>query len=278
MKNRTFQLNGKLLLLEKPIVMGILNVTPDSFYTLPVTEKSTPLTIRAEQMLADGASILDIGGVSTRPNSRLISMEEEWSRIESPLKAIRKKMPDALISVDTFRAEIARRAAAEGANIINDISAGTMDTEMLSTVGRLKLPYIAMHMQGTPQTMQQHPHYDHVVRDIMDYFIKKTAEIQAAGISDVILDPGFGFGKTLQQNYQLLNGLEAFQLLEKPLLVGISRKSMIYKLLQITASEALNATTALNMLALQKGADILRVHDVKEAMECIRLSEYTKNT
>lgn len=278
MKRRTLQFNGKLFVLEKPVVMGILNATPDSFYTLPSADKNHSLVAQAEQMIEDGATLLDIGGMSTRPNSKLISIEEEWNRIEAPLKAIRKKLPEAILSIDTFRAEIARRAALEGANIINDISAGSMDEKMLATVGQLNLPYIAMHMQGTPQTMQNNPQYNHVVRDIVDYFIKKTAEIQAAGITDIILDPGFGFGKTLQQNYQLLNGFDTLQLLDKPLLAGISRKSMIYKLLQVSPKEALNATTALHMIALQKGADILRVHDVKEAIECIQLWEYTKNT
>lgn len=257
--------------------MGILNASPDSFYTLPDGSNGRSLTLLAENMLEEGASILDIGGMSTRPGANLLTTEEEWNRIKGPLKEIRRIFPEAILSIDTFRSDIARRAVDAGANMINDISAGELDGQMLATVAGLKVPYIAMHMQGTPQTMQENPHYNIVTQEILDYFILKTKQMEDAGIKDIIIDPGFGFGKTIAQNYQLLNELDTFSILEKPVLAGISRKSMIYKLLGIQPAEALNATTALNMIALQKGADILRVHDVKEAMQCIQLFQYAKN-
>lgn len=256
--------------------MGILNATPDSFYNQGKGSSPEALLKAAEKMVHEGAFILDIGAMSTRPGAEMISVEEEWQRLEKGIRLIRKAFPKMVLSVDTFRAEIAKRAATEGIDMINDISAGEMDADMLKTVAGLNLPYIAMHMQGRPQTMQIEPRYDDVVREIVDYFIQKTAAIEQAGIKDVIIDPGFGFGKTTAQNYQLLMALNQFQILDKPILVGLSRKSMIYKVLGNTAAEALNATTALNMLALQNGADILRVHDVKEAMECVRLWEYAK--
>lgn len=276
MKNKTLNLNGRLISLEQPVVMGILNATPDSFYNQGQGSSAEALLATAEKMIGEGAMMLDIGAVSTRPGAKMISVDEEWQRLDKAIRLIRKNCPDAVLSVDTFRAEIARRAAAEGIDMINDISAGDMDADMLETVAGLNLPYIAMHMQGRPETMQKRPQYHDVVQDIIDYFIQKMAIIEQAGIKDVIIDPGFGFGKTIAQNYQLLMALNQFGILDKPILAGLSRKSMIYKVLGHTASEALNATTALNMLALLNGADILRVHDVKEAIECVRLWEYAK--
>lgn len=277
MKNKTININGRILRFEKPIVMGILNATPDSFYSLPESGKTKTLIDLADSMVTEGAAILDIGGMSTKPGADLLSLEAEWERISEPIKNIRRIFPEVILSVDTFRAEIARRSAVEGIDLVNDISAGELDNQMLPAIATLKIPYIAMHIQGTPQTMQNTPSYEHVTRDILDFFIQKTEQLESLGIKDIIIDPGFGFGKTIAQNYQLLNELNAFSILDKPLLAGLSRKSMIYKLLHIQPSEALNATTALNMMALQNGADILRVHDVKEAMECIRLYEYAKN-
>jgi len=276
MKNITLNLNGRLISLEQPVVMGILNATPDSFYNQGLASSPYALLATAGKMVDEGAFMLDIGAISTRPGAEMITVEEEWQRLKKAIRIIRKAFPQTVLSVDTFRSEIARRAAAEGIDIINDISAGDMDAGMLKTVADLNLPYIAMHMQGRPDTMQIEPRYDDVVREITDYFIQKTAVIEQAGIKDVIIDPGFGFGKTTVQNYQLLMALNEFRILDKPILAGLSRKSMIYKVLGNTAAEALNATTALNMLALQNGADILRVHDVKEAMECVRLWEYAK--
>lgn len=277
MKQKTLNLNGRVFYLEKPIVMGILNATTDSFYTLPDAGKTTTLINLADRMLKEGASILDIGGMSTKPGAKSLSLEEEWERIEEPILKIRKIFPEAILSVDTFRGAIAERATNEGINLINDISAGEMDAQMLPVVAALKIPYIAMHIQGTPQTMQNNPQYENVTRNIFDFFIHKIEQLTTLGIKDIIIDPGFGFGKTMEQNYQLLKELNTFSILDKPLLAGLSRKSMIYKQLNIQPSEALNATTALNMIALQNGADILRVHDVKEAMECIQLYLYTKS-
>lgn len=256
--------------------MGILNATPDSFYNQGAGSSPEALLKAAEKMVHEGAFILDIGAMSTRPGAEMITVEDEWQRLERAIRLIRKTFPKMVLSVDTFRAEIAKRAAAEGIDMINDISAGDMDADMLKTVAGLNLPYIAMHMQGRPETMQIEPRYDDVVREIVDYFIQKTAAIEQTGIKDVIIDPGFGFGKTTTQNYQLLMALNQLSILDKPILAGLSRKSMIYKVLGNTAAKALNATTALNMLALQNGADILRVHDVKEAVECVRLWEYAK--
>lgn len=276
MKNKTLNLNGRLIYLDQPVVMGILNATPDSFYNQGQNSQPEALLKTANKMVSEGASMLDIGALSSRPGAKMISVEEEWQRLAKAVQLIRKAFPKIIFSVDTFRAEIAKRAAMEGIDLINDISAGDMDKDMLKTVAALNLPYIAMHMQGRPQTMQIQPQYTNVVREIIDYFIQKITAIGQAGIKDVIIDPGFGFGKTIAQNYQLLTALHQFSILDKPILAGLSRKSMIYKVLGNTPEEALNATTALNMLALQNGADILRVHDVKEAVACVQLWEYAK--
>jgi dihydropteroate synthase len=269
----TLNCKGKLLTIEKPIVMGIINSTPDSFF-----EGSRQGTIdaalqKAEQMLEEGATILDIGGQSTRPGSEQISVEEELSRTVPIIHAISKQFREAFISIDTYHSKVAKETVEAGANMVNDISGGTLDEAMLQTVGQLQVPYICMHMKGTPATMQQQAVYENVTKEVLDFFIHQTEKCRLAGINDVVVDLGFGFAKTITHNFQLLRGLSVFKMLEKPLLVGISRKSTIYRTLGISANEALNGTTVLNTLAVQNGASILRVHDVKEAMECIKLVE-----
>ena len=269
--------NGKLMDLSEPQVMGILNVTPDSFYAGSRGVTNGYILDRCQQILDEGASIIDIGAYSSRPNAQHISDEEEMSRLRTGLELIRKHYPEAIVSVDTFRADIARMCVEEyGVAIINDISAGNMDEQMFSTIARLGVPYIIMHMKGTPQNMQENPHYDHFLKEIFYYFSEKVQKLRDLGAKDIIIDPGFGFGKTIEHNYELLNHLEEFHLFELPILVGISRKSMIYKLLGTTPEEALNGTTALNTIALTKGAHILRVHDVKEAVETVRIVEKMK--
>lgn len=267
----TLNCKGKLLLINKPIVMGVINVTPDSFYNNSRQNTIEKAVQKAEQMLQEGATILDIGGQSTQPNSKPITIQEEINRTIPVIENILKKNPEAIISIDTYNAEVANIAVQNGASIINDISAGDMDKNMLSTVAALKVPFIAMHIQGTPQTMQQNPQYENVTNDIFNYFIKKIEQCRLAGINDVIIDVGFGFGKTIQHNMQLLKELHVFTMLHKAILLGVSRKSTIYKTLGITPEEALNGTTVLNTIGLLNGATILRVHDVKEAMECIQL-------
>ena len=280
MEHRTplfINVNGKLMDLSEPQVMGILNVTPDSFYAGSRAETERDITQRIHQIVNEGASIIDIGAYSSRPNAQHISAEEEMSRLRTGLELIRKHHPEAIVSVDTFRADIARMCVEEyGVAIINDISAGNMDEQMFPTIARLGVPYIIMHMKGTPQNMQENPHYDHFLKEIFYYFSEKVQKLRDLGAKDIIIDPGFGFGKTIEHNYELMNHLEEFHLFELPILVGISRKSMIYKLLGITPEEALNGTTALNTIALTKGAHILRVHDVKEAVETIRIVEKMK--
>lgn len=267
----TLNCKGRLLVIEQPIVMGILNITPDSFYSGSRTATNDAILAKAEQMLQEGATILDMGGQSTRPGSTRLTAAEEAERVIPAIQLVKQNFPACFVSVDTYHSDVAREAVDAGADMVNDISAGEMDAAMLSTVARLHVPYIAMHMQGTPDTMQQNPVYENVTRDVLDFFIKKTEQCRAAGISDVLIDPGFGFGKTIAHNFQLLRELEVFQLLKHPVLAGLSRKSTIYKTLGTTADDALNGTTVLNTIALQKGASVLRVHDVKEAMEAIQL-------
>lgn len=269
--------NGKLMDLSEPQVMGILNVTPDSFYAGSRSETEEEIILRIHQIMDEGASIIDIGAYSSRPNALHISTEEEMSRLRTGLELVRKHRPDAIVSVDTFRADIAKMCVEEyGAAIINDISAGNMDERMFDTIARLGVPYIIMHMKGTPQDMQICPQYDHFLKEIFYFFSKKVQKLRDLGAKDIILDPGFGFGKTIEHNYELMNHLEEFHLFELPILVGISRKSMIYRLLDTTPETALNGTTALNTIALTKGAHILRVHDVKEAVETIKIVEKMK--
>ena len=264
--------NGRLMDLSEPQVMGILNVTPDSFYAGSRAETEQDIIRRLHQIMDEGASIVDIGGYSSRPGAQEVSAEEEMERLRMGLKLIRKHRPDAVVSVDTFRADVAKMCAEEfGVAIINDISAGQMDEQMFPTIARLGIPYIIMHMKGTPQDMQVNPQYGHFLKEVFYYFSEKVQRLRDLGVKDIIIDPGFGFGKTLEHNYELMNHLEEFSLFELPLLVGVSRKSMIYKLLDITPQEALNGTTVLNTVALLKGANILRVHDVKEAVETVRI-------
>ena len=264
--------NGRLMDLNEPQVMGILNVTPDSFYagSRGITERY--ILERLQQIMDEGASMVDIGAYSSRPGAQEVSVEEEMERLRTGLELIRKHRPEAIVSVDTFRADVAKMCVEEyGVAIINDISAGQMDKEMFTTMARLGIPYIIMHMKGTPQTMQNNPQYDHFLKEIFYYFSEKVQKLRDLGVKDIIIDPGFGFAKTLEHNYELMNHLEEFSLFELPLLVGVSRKSMIYKLLGTTPEEALNGTTSLNTIALLKGANILRVHDVKEAIEAVRI-------
>ena len=263
--------NGKLLQLTKPLVMGILNITPDSFYEGSRVEGKEDLIERAGKMLEDGASILDIGGQTTRPGSERISADEEMKRVIPAIEAVHKKFPSAVISVDTFYSSVAKEAANAGASIINDISAGAFDDNMIPTVAELGLPYVLMHMKGNPKTMQQEAVYENVTREVLDFFIERIGELKDAGIKDIIIDPGFGFAKTIQHNFTLLSELSVFRMLERPILLGISRKSTIYKTLEVSANEALNGTTVLNTIGLMNGANILRVHDVKEASEAVRL-------
>lgn len=253
--------------------MGIINVTPDSFYDGGKTFQKDSILQQAEKMLQEGATFLDVGGYSSRPNAIDISEEEEKSRIVPAIESILKQFPEAFISIDTFRSEVAKKAVDLGACMVNDISGGKLDPNMFKTVARLKVPYILMHMRGTPQTMAQQTEYDAITKEVIFYFSEQLALARKAGIDDVIIDPGFGFAKTRKQSFELLQKMELLKQLDVPILAGVSRKSMIYKTLDISAKEALNGTTALNMIALQKGASILRVHDVKEAMECIKLSE-----
>ena len=254
--------------------MGILNVTPDSFYSASRMQTEQEIAERVQQIIDEGASIIDIGAYSSRLNAVHISSNEEMDRLRMGLEIINRYHPEAIVSVDTFRAEIAERCVEEyGAAIINDISAGEMDKQMFETVTRLRVPYIMMHMQGTPQNMQQQPHYENLLKEIFLYFAQKIQQLRDLGMKDIILDPGFGFGKTLEHNYELMEHLEEFRLFELPLLVGVSRKSMIYKLLGNSPQDALNGTTVLNTVALMKGAHILRVHDVREAVEAVRIVE-----
>ncbi|WP_297328666.1 dihydropteroate synthase [uncultured Bacteroides sp.] len=266
--------NGSLMDLSKPCVMGILNVTPDSFYEGCRMQTETDITYRVEQIIKEGAGMIDIGAYSSRFNAKNVSPQEEMERLRMGLKVLRKVQPHAIVSVDTFRADVARMCVEEyGVAIINDIAAGEMDKDMFRTVAKLNVPYIMMHMKGTPQNMQQHPHYDDFLKDVFLYFTRKVQQLRDMGVKDLILDPGFGFGKTMKHNYELLAHLEEFRVFELPLLVGVSRKSMIYNLLGTTSQEALNGTTVLNTLSLLKGADILRVHDVREAVETVKIVE-----
>ena len=267
----TLNCKGRLLIVEKPLVMGIINVTPDSFFAGSRHEGADAVLRQARQMLKDGATILDIGGQSTRPGSEKLSVEEELKRVIEPIKAIHHNFPEAFISIDTYYSSVAKEAVAAGASIVNDISSGIMDERMIETVAALKVPFVLMHMQGTPQTMQKDPNYENVTKEILDFFIRTKDELHKAGITDVIIDPGFGFGKTIAHNFELLHNLSVFSMLYCPLLFGISRKSTIYKTLGITAEEALNGTTVLNTISLMNGASILRVHDVKEAVEAVKL-------
>ena len=266
----TLNCKGRLLVIDEPVVMGIINTTPDSFYAGSRTDIDDVLH-RAEKMISEGAAILDIGGQSTRPNSERVSAGEELKRVLPAIAAVHQHFPEQVISVDTFYAAVAKESVAAGASIVNDVSAGTIDREMINTVASLHVPYVLMHMKGNPQTMQDHPGYENVTREVFDFINFKIAGLMKAGIKDIIVDPGFGFGKTARHNFILLRELAFFRQLKKPLMVGLSRKATIYKTLGVTAKEALNGTTVMHTVALLNGASILRAHDVKQAAEAVRL-------
>jgi dihydropteroate synthase len=274
---KTLLLKGNLMDLSHPKVMGILNATPDSFYDGGHNADMDKALATVNQMLEDGANIIDVGGYSTKPNASDVSTEDERKRVIPLINNLIQKFPDIVISIDTFRAEIAREAVEAGASIVNDVSGGNLDDQMFETVSKLQVPYILMHMRGTPASMQNLNHYQHLLKDVVFELNEKLKKLRSLQIKDVIIDPGFGFAKSLNQNYEMLNNLSYFHVLECPLLVGLSRKSMIYKLLGIKAKDALNGTTALNMVALLNGANILRVHDVKEAVEAVKLFNKLKN-
>lgn len=270
-KHITLNCNGQLLSLHQPIVMGIINATPDSFYEGSRISGVDEALHRAEQQLEEGAAILDIGGMSSRPGAQVITVEEELSRIVPIISSIKKKFPEAIISVDTVHAEVARAGVMEGAGLINDISAGRIDAGLYNRVAELGVPYVLMHMQGRPENMQVAPSYDNILEEVLNFLTLEVGKLRQLGVKDIIIDPGFGFGKTIEDNYRILKSLHVFQVLGLPILSGLSRKSMIYKLLEIEAGEALNGTSALHMVALQQGSSILRTHDVKAANEVIKL-------
>jgi dihydropteroate synthase len=270
-KKKVLNVRGKMWVMQSPVVMGILNLTPDSFYDGGKYNSLSKVMEQASHLYEEGAFIVDLGAYSSRPGAPEVSQEEEWNRLKEAIKAIKNQFPQHLIAVDTFRSEIAYRSLQEGADIINDISGGFLDHQIWKVAAEHKAPYIAMHMKGTPATMQQLTQYSNVSIEVLDYFVDLTRQARKEGLTDLIIDPGFGFAKTTEQNYELLNQLDVLKPLQTPVLVGLSRKSMIYKSLGTAPSEALNGTTALHMAALLKGADILRVHDVKEALESITL-------
>lgn len=261
--------------LESPKIMGILNVTPDSFYDGGRYDSENAILTQTEKMVEQGATFIDVGGYSSRPGAENISIEEEIRRVSTAIKIIAKNFPDAILSIDTFRCQVASAAIQEGASIINDISGGEQDGNMFETAARFQVPYILMHMRGNPQTMTQFSDYENLIKDVTDYFHIKIKQLERIGVKDIIIDPGFGFSKTPAQNFSLLNSLDYFTILNKPMIVGISRKSMIWKTLQTTADHALNGTTCLNTIALLKGVNILRVHDVQEAAEICKLISAT---
>ena len=272
-KTYSLNLKGRLVTIDRPWVMGIVNVTPDSFYSGSRVADERTLAERVSQMIADGADVIDVGACSTRPGSESVDAQGEMERLEWALAAIRREAPDVIVSVDTFRADVARRCIEDwGADIINDISGGTMDSGMFATVARLRVPYVLMHMRGTPETMSQLTDYQNVAAEVLEWMARRIDELRQLGVADVIADPGFGFAKTLEQNYELLARLDAFHALDAPLLVGVSRKRMIYTPLQCDADSALNGTTVVNTIALMHGAHILRVHDVKAAAEAVALT------
>jgi dihydropteroate synthase len=267
--------NGKLVGVSKPLVMGVINVTSDSFFSGSRFRLGYRIARRAEQILTEGGGIIDVGACSTRPGSRPVDEALELKRLTKAFKVIRKRFPDAILSVDTYRSGIARRVVEDfGVNIVNDISAGEMDARMHQTVADLKVPYVVMHMQGTPENMQSNPSYSNVMRELFAYFTEKIEKLKLLGVNDIIIDPGFGFGKTLEHNYTILKNLDAFKIFERPVMIGVSRKSMIYRLLDIDPERSLNGTSVLNTIALLNNASILRVHDVREAVEAIRLVEF----
>jgi dihydropteroate synthase len=280
--NKTLNIRGRLLSLDKPAVMGILNITPDSFYDGGNFNSEPAILKQAAKMLSEGATFIDVGGYSSRPGASDISPAEEIKRVVPAINHVIKEFPEAIISIDTFRSEVARAACDHGASIINDISGGSQDKLMFKTVAALDVPYILMHMRGTPETMARDTVYQNLLREIFDYFHPRLHELQQHGVKDIIIDPGFGFAKTREQNFELLGHLDMFHIFSKPVLCGLSRKSMVWKTLNITPDDALNGTTSLNTIALLKGASILRVHDVKQAKEvvdlCLAMNEHNSIT
>ena len=270
-RKTTLNLKGELLDLSTPCIMGIVNITPDSFFSASRNSTLEEALNKTESLLKEGAKFIDIGGYSSRPGAKEVSIAEEIDRVIPVVEAIRQKFPQAIISIDTFRAEVARQSIQAGAHVINDISGGELDEQMFETVAALNVPYILMHMKGTPQNMQQSPHYENITLAVVDYFVKKVARLVELGVKDIILDPGFGFAKTQEHNFKLLQELEDLHIFGLPLLVGFSRKSMVHQTLNITAEQALNGTSVLNTIALLKGSNLLRVHDVRETKECISL-------
>ncbi|MEO6681442.1 MAG: dihydropteroate synthase [Ginsengibacter sp.] len=270
--------NGKFLLAEKPLVMGILNITDDSFFKDSRLNSPDEVLKKASQMIEEGADILDVGGQTTRPGSQRVSAKDEIRKVVPIIHLLKEHFSETIISIDTYHSEVAVASVAAGASIVNDISGGEMDKNMIKVVAGLKVPYVCMHMKGVPETMHLDTNYKNVLQEVLDYFIQKVDECKQAGIKDVVIDPGFGFGKDIQQNLFLLKNLKVFKMLEKPILCGLSRKSTIYKTLKVTAQDALNGTTVLNTLAIQNGAGILRVHDVKEAVEVIKLMKVVEES
>ena len=273
----TLSIHGKVLDVSSPKVMGIINVTPDSFYTGSRKQLIPDILKKASDMLAEGATLLDVGGYSTRPGAKEVSQKEEIQRVVPAIEAIMNEFSDAIVSIDTFRSEVAKKALEAGAALVNDVSGGNLDPEMKHLISESNVPYIIMHMRGTPATMNTLAKYENLLTELMEFFQNRVAELHSLGIKDIIVDPGFGFSKTVEQNYVLLRNLVYFKALELPILVGISRKSMIFKILGTVPEEALNGTTVLNTIALQQGAGILRVHDVKEAVEAVKLYNKTFN-
>lgn len=273
---KSINCRGKLIDLSIPQVMGVLNLTPDSFYDGGKYNTSKKILLQTEKIISEGATFIDIGGYSSRPGAKHINEEEELSRLKPNLELIVREFPNAIISIDTFRSNVAKQCIDMGASMINDISAGNFDHQMFETIAKLQVPYIMMHMQGTPQTMQENVNYDNLIIDIISFFSKKTNQLRALGINDILIDLGFGFGKTLNQNYELLHKLNLFSILELPILTGVSRKSMLYNYMDISSDDSLNATTIANTIALLKGTSILRVHDVKEAIETVKIVKKMK--
>jgi dihydropteroate synthase len=273
----TINCKGTLINLSTPKVMGVVNVTPDSFFDGGKLTDADAVVFQVEKMLQEGATFIDLGGYSSKPGAEFVSETEELNRVIPVVKLLVEKFPDILLSIDTFRSEVAKQAIENGAALINDISAGLLDEKMLETVAKLQVPYIMMHMKGTPQTMQSLANYDDLLKEMNYYFSERIAKARRFGLNDIIIDPGFGFAKTLEHNYELLQNLELLQFHDLPILAGISRKSMIYKALETSPEEALNGTTFLHAFCLQKGANILRVHDVKEAVECLKLMSQLDN-
>jgi len=278
-RKNSINLNGQLLDLAKPVVMGIINVTPDSFFDGGKYKTEKKVLKRAEEIQTQGGAVIDIGAVSTQPGSEGISTKDEIERLLPAVRAVKKEFPDAFISIDTYRSWVALKVIEDcGPCMVNDVSGGNFDVNMFDTIGKLRVPYVLMHMLGTPVKMQNNPEYGDIIRDISMFFTEQVKKLTKAGVVDVIIDPGFGFGKTLDHNFELLNRLDSFKVFQLPLMVGVSRKSMIYKMLKITPEEALNGTSVVNTLALMGGADILRVHDVKEAVETIRILDMVRST